>query len=124
MTDRDLAPSGTARFTRDEVPHLEIWDVLHRHCGASAVMSPAFPFHWPKCVEYRFMGALGFGGKIWNNAGRWYVTCYGEHQTKERLGMIQRANLCLAALKAKSSSERSDERAAPNPESSPLKEKP
>lgn len=53
------------------------------------------------CREYRFMGALGFGGKFRNNGNRNntpYVDCYPEHETPERLRMIERANARLAEL--------------------------
>lgn len=53
------------------------------------------------CQEYRFMGALGFGGKFRNNGNRNntpYVDCYRENETPERLEMIDRANKRLAEL--------------------------
>ncbi len=53
------------------------------------------------CREYRFMGLLGFGGKFRNN-GNWnntpHVDCYSEHETPERLAMIEAANKRLAKL--------------------------
>lgn len=55
----------------------------------------------PPCAEYRFVGALGFGGKFRNN-GNWgntpYVDCYAEDVTPERSSMIERANKRLAEL--------------------------
>lgn len=53
------------------------------------------------CTEYRFCGALGFGGKFRNNGNRNdtpYVDCYREHETPERLAMIEVANKRLAEL--------------------------
>lgn len=53
------------------------------------------------CREYRFMGALGFGGKFRNNGNRNdtpHVDCYREDETPERLAMIERANARLAEL--------------------------
>jgi hypothetical protein len=53
------------------------------------------------CNEYRFCGALGFGGKFRNNGNNNnvpYVDCYPEHETPERLAMIERANARLAEL--------------------------
>jgi hypothetical protein len=53
------------------------------------------------CHEYRFMGALGFGGKFRNNGNHNntpYVDCYPEHETLARLKMIERANARLAEL--------------------------
>ncbi|MEP0323249.1 hypothetical protein [Bauldia litoralis] len=57
------------------------------------------------CNEYRFMGRLGFGGKFRNNGNRNntpYVDCYREHETPERLAMIERTNERLAVLFAPS----------------------
>lgn len=57
------------------------------------------------CREYRFCGALGFGGKFRNNGNRDnvpYVDCYREDETPARLGMIQLANDRLAELFIKS----------------------
>lgn len=53
------------------------------------------------CLEFRFCGALGFGGKFRNNGNRNdtpYVDCYKEHETPERTAMIKRANARLAQL--------------------------
>jgi hypothetical protein len=47
-----------------------IWQVLVEECGASAFkggcneMFWSFRFHWPECREFRFIGKLGFGGKV------------------------------------------------------------
>jgi hypothetical protein len=53
------------------------------------------------CWEWRFMGALGFGGKFRNNGNHNntpYVDCYPENETPARLEMIQRANDRLREL--------------------------
>lgn len=53
------------------------------------------------CREYRFMGALGFGGKFRNNGNHNntpYVDCYPESETPDRLKMIERANARLVEL--------------------------
>lgn len=49
-------------------------------------------------IEYRIGGPLGFGGKVWFNADHWYVTCYREDETPERVGAINRTNAALDAL--------------------------
>jgi hypothetical protein len=57
-------------------------------------------------IEYRFQGALGFGGKFRTcyvnppefDRYRLYVDCYREDETPERLAMIERANQRLADL--------------------------
>ena len=51
--------------------------------------------------EYRFQGALGFGGKFRNNGNHEntpYVDCYQEDETPARNAMIAAANKRLAAL--------------------------
>jgi hypothetical protein len=51
--------------------------------------------------EYRFCGALGFGGKFRNNGNRNntpHVDCYRDHETPERLAMIENANRRLSEL--------------------------
>lgn len=65
----------------------------------------AFVYHVTRadhpCMEYRFMGGLGFGGKFRNNGNRGnapYVDCYGEDETSERLEMMLKTNLRLKAL--------------------------
>jgi hypothetical protein len=53
------------------------------------------------CREWRFMGALGFGGKFRNNGNNGnvpYVDCYPENETPARLDMIARANARLREL--------------------------
>lgn len=56
---------------------------------------------WKVCREYRFIGALGFGGKFRNNGNNDntpYIDCYREDETPKRLAMIRRANARLAVL--------------------------
>lgn len=53
------------------------------------------------CNEYRFIGALGFGGKFRNNGNRDntpYVDCYRESETPARLAMMATANKRLAEM--------------------------
>lgn len=52
-------------------------------------------------TEYRCCGAFGFGGKFWRNAQRFYVSCYREHETPERLATIEKVNAALEALAQK-----------------------
>ena len=50
------------------------------------------------CHEYRFIGALGFGGKFRNNGNNDnvpYVDCYFESLTPARQAMMDRANARL-----------------------------
>lgn len=55
------------------------------------------------CEEYRFQGALGFGGKFrrayWPWSGeRWYVDQYREDESPATKAMIEEANAVLAEL--------------------------
>lgn len=49
--------------------------------------------------EYRFQGALGFGGKFYNDYFSWRVDYYPENETPERIEMRKHANERLAALR-------------------------
>lgn len=79
----------------DQIAHSHVWAILAKECGARPEMPDDFPRQWPKCVEYRFIGALGFGGKIWATREGWYVTNYPENDTPERNEMRARANKAL-----------------------------
>lgn len=83
-----------------QVDHAAIWAVLVSECGKrdDRLDRVEFETHFPECREFRFMGALGFGGKVWWNNGRLYVTCYPENRTPERERMITAANKRLAEL--------------------------
>ena len=52
------------------------------------------------CLEYRFQGHLGFGGKFRNNGNLAtpYVDCYREHENAERLAVMASTNAALADL--------------------------
>lgn len=86
-----------------------IYDVLVRHAGAADWMVDDFVADQTEgaCREYRFGGALGFGGKFRRNPGtdgteRWYVDTYPETtQAQPQLHeVINRTNSALAALRA------------------------
>lgn len=70
------------------------------HSGESFVQSITDFDPYP-CTEWRFCGALGFGGKFRNNGNNDnvpYVDCYSEDETSERLEMIKKANIRIADL--------------------------
>ncbi len=79
-----------------------VYDVLVRECGAEEDERDAFAkaatgvLEWG---EWRFRGALGLGGKIYEDrrSGPW-VRCYPEDETPERRKMMGRANEAIAAL--------------------------
>lgn len=75
-----------------------VWQVLVEECGAFEPQLDEMRALWPGCREFRFMGGLGFGGKVWANAGKVYVTCYPEDENAARHEMIERANKRLADL--------------------------
>jgi hypothetical protein len=86
-----------------------IYDILVNVCGAhcdererenfvQSVGSPHF-------TEWRFQGTLGFGGKFWNNASRWYVNCHQEDETPARQLTIDKANVALATLRTAASAD-------------------
>jgi hypothetical protein len=72
-----------------------VWDVLVECCNVSdniinrsAFVNAAIEGRW---TEFRFGGSLGFGGKVWNN-GCFYITCYKEDETPERIRAMEKAN--------------------------------
>lgn len=75
-----------------------VWQILVQECDASSWWHEEFMQHWPECREFRFQGALGFGGKVYSDPGRVYVTCYPEDKTAQRKRRIAVANARLAAL--------------------------
>jgi hypothetical protein len=77
-----------------------ILDILIEECGAHPALRPEFQqfASGNRPTEFRFIGSLGFGGKFWNYAGRWYVNCYPEDKTIERIDAIEKANKRLSRL--------------------------
>jgi len=83
-----------------------VYDILVREAGADnrawqremfiQVMTKTDP---RPMNEYRFCGALGFGGKFWNDNSKWYVTAYPEDMSFIDSGVITRTNAALANLK-------------------------
>lgn len=81
--------------------------ILHQECGLglrnAEQMIYSITTDEPEhiCHEYRFMGALGFGGKFRNNGNKDntpYVDFYPEDENPERVKMIENANKRLAEL--------------------------
>lgn len=84
----------------DEIAN-RAYDVLVEECQAPEYGRNDFVRHYminPRATEWRFQGALGFGGKFWRSGGKAYVTCYVEDRTPERKAMIDRANEILDAV--------------------------
>lgn len=80
-----------------------IWDILVVYVGASERQREDFASWFLENTgpEYRFIGSLGFGGKFWNNANKWYINCYAEDETVERKESIKMVNKLLFELKEK-----------------------
>ena len=93
----------------EDVAH-RIYDILVKHVPLSEHPDDLFDGidHWRYTfiryaiegtwTEYRIGGPLGFGGKVWFNGGRWYVTYYPEDETPARELAVQRTNKALAEL--------------------------
>jgi hypothetical protein len=82
--------------------------VLHAGANDDAADREAFVCHVAHplrpCEEYRFCGALGWGGKFRNNGnnqGVPYVDFYREHETEQRVEIARNANLALRELFAR-----------------------
>jgi hypothetical protein len=83
-----------------------IWGILVSHAGAEDTDSNWVNFRqWFDRAfeqgdgEYRFMGALGFGGKLWLHYREGLrVSCYHEDETPARLAAIEETNRCLAIV--------------------------
>jgi hypothetical protein len=91
----------------------EVYTILVEECGASDddERFGGYGARWdfvnsmlnhPGVTEYRFQGALGFGGKFWPGSGDELnpprVTCYQEDETPKRREMIDKANERLKEL--------------------------
>lgn len=80
-----------------------VYDVLVEHCNAhpDSHSRSSFVFAFTRGrppTEYRFMGALGFGGKF--RFPRFVVDCYREDTNPKTDAMIAAANVALASLRA------------------------
>lgn len=78
-----------------------VYDILVSTCKAQENLREDFvnlQTNWVE-PEYRFQGALGFGGKFWRFAGgQMFVCTYPEDRTPERRAMINLANNQLKDL--------------------------
>ena len=87
----------TRRLTKDQAEY--IYNILITECGAGWRERERFVYAQADMQqtphEYRFCGALGFGGKFWNVGSSFYVNCYREDQTPMILYAIAEANLML-----------------------------
>ena len=77
----------------------DLFTLLVEHAGAFESDRMSFRYAQADrenpCREFRFCGALGFGGKFWNSNGRLYVNCYNEDETPKRKRIIKKVNELL-----------------------------
>lgn len=80
----------------------DVYSVLATHAGAHEAYRDDFVraalqenHPW---TEWRFGGIFGFGGKVWRNDGRIYISCYPEDRTPERAAVIEKVNTLLKEL--------------------------
>lgn len=94
----------------DENTANRIYDILVDECKAPERWRRDFVYHQThgECFEYRFQGALGFGGKFWNTRGyrpdgtwgdMWHVNQYPEDENEQTLAMTLNANEALHDLR-------------------------
>lgn len=82
----------------------QVYDILVATCGAAEQNRDSFVRYLSDGEEYhghefRFQGDLGFGGKFYDSLGTWWVACYPEDETAERVKMIRLANVEIARLR-------------------------
>lgn len=100
-----LFGQGAPHLTEEEASR--VYDVLAEECGAHDRGRRDFMHaatrdrkDWWDFLEYRFMGALGFGGKVHLEPKRIWVSQYLEDETAESVEMVRRANERLAEIAA------------------------
>ena len=74
-----------------------VFDLLVEECGAREHLRGDFIHFLSQTdgAEFRFQGSLGFGGKLYNEAKGFRVSCYTEDQTPERDAAIKLTNELL-----------------------------
>ena len=87
----------------DETTKNAFYDILVEECEAEESMRDNFLYHFPECIEYRFQGNQGSGGKVWYNPmGRKpqsvYVSYYPEDEKWIDIYAHNRANIRLREL--------------------------
>lgn len=86
-----------------ETSAAEVWRILRAEAGASsrAIERDCFILYAKgrkDVPEYRFQGALGFGGKVYFRDGQWGVYYYPEDRNEKRDAIQAQTNAALAAL--------------------------
>lgn len=89
-----------------------VYDILVAHAGVDERNRDEFVRHQTSQYRsgYRFVGALGQGGKFWRNYGPrpdgtygevWYVNAYGEDMTEARRHAIYVTDALLETLRVR-----------------------
>lgn len=88
---------------REESLH-RIWSILVCDAGASKSNAQRDNFvrthmdaKYP-CIEFRFQGVFGFGGKFRRYDGKFYIDMYPEDRTPERIEIARKVNEKLAQI--------------------------
>lgn len=84
----------------------KVWTALVEHAGANSDVYArqnfiliAEEYRTGRGIEYRFMGSLGYGGKVWlNQGGKPYVSYYQEDGNVERLKVKVATDDALAKI--------------------------
>lgn len=96
-------PAQQQGLVISETTAAEVWRILRKEAGASssAIERDCFILYArgrDGVPEFRFQGALGFGGKVYFREGRWGVYYYPEDKNAAREAIVTRTNAALAKL--------------------------
>ncbi len=86
-----------------------VWDLLVRYAKANETQRNDFVYFMKatyRPTEYRFMGYLGFGGKIYLDKHKWGIGYYQEDASAHRDNLVININKKLEILKAHHDSEK------------------
>jgi hypothetical protein len=82
----------------------EVYSLLVKEARAIEESRPHFLQIIDETSEYRFMGDLYMGGKLWHNSNRQgvpYVTCYKEDENVRIINLISTINTKLVEMAEK-----------------------
>lgn len=87
---------NTLSLTRQQVD--AVYATVSNICGAPVQDRDVFHLLFPECGEYRFMGRLGLGGKVYADGLRVWVDADPQDSTLEVVSMIAKANAAIARI--------------------------
>ena len=79
----------------------KVYEILIKDCGANQEQRLNFLAYMTNSdlpLEWRFIGKLGFGGKLYKQGKKMYVSCYPEDLNPERQEIINSVNEKLKAI--------------------------